>query len=239
MSRRHPSSAPALLAILGCVISFTGAAPPLAAQDPAAGEAPRAEPTTGGPSRGERSAGAPRRVGTDDRAAGALVREPGAQTARIVRGWVPVVDLLAFIEETSGHAVIYPSVHQDPSFGENAKIHFLADRDSFDADFAIVYLERNGYDCSLERLTPDRLAYSVTSRNARSASPRPIPGPERIYGPKDLLPPANHTSAGPIRRCSRIRSRRSSRRSPDPSRPCRSMRSRRRTGSSASGTFRR
>lgn len=189
-----------LLVAIPCVLSPS----PLPAQDRSAGEQ---EPVPRERSVRSKVIGLVR--GSEEEP-GALESAPGANTATLRRGWIPVVDLLRFIEETTGQPVVYPSASRDPSFGPDAGIHFLADQEGFDAGTARFYLERNGYEFAAVEIAPERNALVVTSRFLRSPVPRGIPTAEFVIGPDEPIPAAaagtrailvvalDHPNAGPL-----------------------------------------
>lgn len=176
---------PLLTVILLVATALLGSAPsPLRAQEAAAqdAEAPA-------PSRSVRE-----RVRTfvqgSDEEPGLLERRPGATTAKLRKGWIPVIELLRFIEEMTGRPVVYPSAIRDPSFDPGVAVRFLADQEEFDAASARFTLERNGYEFATEEISPGRSALVVNHRNQRTPSVRTVPPAERVIGPDEPIPAA-------------------------------------------------
>jgi hypothetical protein len=125
-----------------------------------------------------------------DEAPGLLERQPGATSAKLSKGWIPVVELLRFIEEVTGQPVVYPSASRDPYFDPEMAVHFLADQEEFDAGSARFYLEQNGFEFTTEEFAPERTALVVNHRHQRTASARIMPSAELVIGPEEPIPAA-------------------------------------------------
>jgi hypothetical protein len=127
-------------------------------------------------------------VAGEDAEQGALEYESGEKTARLKKGWIPVLKILAFLEEATGRLVIYPSVTGDPAFGADAQIRFLGDQERFDARTAQLYLESNGYTISGEHPEGGPAVFHVGNLMSRTAMPLFVPEARYVVGPGDPLP---------------------------------------------------
>ncbi|MEC9477414.1 MAG: secretin N-terminal domain-containing protein [Planctomycetota bacterium] len=144
----------ALLALLLSLSPMTGESP-LLAQDPPAGDDTPAPPDPDDPDEDE-----------DDDDSGAA-DSSDAEQFRMTEGKFPVLNLLRFIQRTTGKFVNYPSSTNDQAFAEETFVDVIGDVDPLTYPIVQAILETNGYELWESTLDDGTIVINVRATSAR------------------------------------------------------------------------
>lgn len=118
-----------------------------------------------------------------------LPAEGGAGHSQVTAGWLPVLDILSFMQRTTGRIVVYPCAIEDPHFRSEVMINFLGHVQPFDVSTARAVLEANGYVFIEETLSNGTKLLHVRHIGSRALSP--IPVATEIISAGERVPPGD------------------------------------------------
>ncbi|MCA8960449.1 MAG: hypothetical protein KDC38_08045 [Planctomycetes bacterium] len=112
------------------------------------------------------------------------VAEGTVDDARATRGAIPVLDVLRYLQLSTGQSVVYPSVTEDPYFRPDAKVQLLGDMD-LTPSVAKSLLVANGY-LFFEEVSGDTVL--LHARHSSSRTSPEIPHSGLIVGSDEDIP---------------------------------------------------
>lgn len=134
------------------------------------------------------------RAGAESAAPSGRIADNGAADAPsgiATAGWIPLHDVIRFIEAGTGQSVLYPSATRDPSFSSEVRIEVLTDIDPFTVDVAIALLVANHYSIVGTRLPDGTPVLSLAALRSRTGPPEVLPAPSLVFAGGEALPEGN------------------------------------------------
>jgi len=105
----------------------------------------------------------------------------------MTEGKIPVLNLLRFLQETTGKLVNYPSSAAEPSFDPSVTVEVLGDVSPLSLPIVRAILETNGYELWEQTLEDGSEVINVRSSLARAQTPSSPETPIVVRGEEQLL----------------------------------------------------